>query len=311
VKVVFMGTSEFAVPSLRRLLSSRHGVLVVVTQPDRPRGRGQRIASSPVKEVALAQHLRLLQPRRASDPHLLAELKSLAPQVIVVAAYGQLLPPALLAIPPWGCINVHASLLPKYRGAAPINWALIRGERVTGVTIMLIDETLDTGPILLQSALSIDPLDDATALQERLAACGAETLLRALDGMESGSLTPIPQDHSQATYAPKLRKEDGVIAWHRSAIDLANLIRGVTPWPGALTMHRRKLLRVWRATQKAMSEAGTPGRIASIDQLGAWVETGDGYLVLVEVQAASGRRMDAAAYARGHGLYPGDVLGAC
>jgi methionyl-tRNA formyltransferase len=306
-----MGTSQFAVPALKRLLASRHDVRAVVTQPDRPQGRGRRITCSPVKQVALAQYLRLLQPRRASAPQLLADLKSLEPQVIVVAAYGQLLPPALLAIPPWGCINVHASLLPKYRGAAPINWALIRGERMTGVSIMLIDETLDTGPILLQSALSIDPPDDAATLQERLAACGAETLLRALDGVESGSLTPIPQDHTQATYAPKLRKEDGVIAWQRSAIDLANLIRGVTPWPGAVTMHQRKLLRVWRATPIAMSEAGTPGRIATIDKLGVWVETGDGYLVLIEVQPASGRRMDAAAYARGHGLHPGDVLGAC
>jgi methionyl-tRNA formyltransferase len=311
VNVVFMGTAAFAVPALQRLLTSRHAVLAVVTQPDRPQGRGRRIVYSPVKQVALAQRLRLLQPRRASDPQLLVELKSLTPQVIVVAAYGQLLLPALLAIPPLGCFNVHASLLPKYRGAAPINWALIRGERVTGVTIMVIDETLDTGPILLQSELDIDPGDDAGTLQERLAAHGAETLLRALDGAESGSLTPRPQDHTQATYAPKLRKEDGIIVWHRRALDLANLIRGVTPWPGAVTTHRGKLLRLWRAMPMAMSEVATPGRIAAIDTRGAWVETGDGYLVLVEVQPASGRRMDTAAYARGHGLHPGDVLGTC
>lgn len=306
-----MGTSAFAVPSLEWLLASRHAVLAVVTQPDRPQGRGRRIAYSPVKRVALAQRLRVLQPRRASEPQFLAELKSLAPQVIVVAAYGQLLLPALLAIPPLGCVNVHASLLPKYRGAAPVNWALIRGERVTGVTIMLIDETLDTGPILSQSELAVDPSDDAGALQERLAACGAEALVRALDGVESGSLTPVPQDHAQATYAPKLRKEDGLIVWAQSAVDLANLIRGVTPWPGAVTTHQGKLLRVWRATPRGMSGAGTPGRVATVDRLGAWVETGDGYLVLTEVQPASGRRMDAAAYARGHGLRPGDVLGTC
>jgi methionyl-tRNA formyltransferase len=306
-----MGTSAFAVPSLERLLAAHHAVLAVVTQPDRPQGRGRRIASSPVKQLALAHRLRILQPRRAGDPQLLAELKSLAPQVIVVAAYGQLLRPALLAIPPFGCVNVHASLLPKYRGAAPINWALIRGERITGVTIMLIDETLDTGPILLQSELAIDLSDDAGTLQERLAACGAETLVRALHGVESGALTPMPQDHAQATYAPKLRKEDGIIVWDRSAVDLANLIRGVTPWPGAVTTHQGKLLRVWRAASMAKSEAGTPGRVATIDSLGAWVETGEGSLVLVEVQPASGRRMDAAAYARGHGLRPGDVLGTC
>jgi methionyl-tRNA formyltransferase len=306
-----MGTSAFAVPSLERLLASHHAVRTVVTQPDRPQGRGQRIAYSPVKQVALAQGLRLLQPRRAGAPQLLAELKSLAPQAIVVAAYGQLLPLGLLAIPPLGCINVHASLLPKYRGAAPINWALIRGERVTGVTIMSIEQTLDTGPILLQSELAIDPLDDAHTLQERLAACGAEMLLHALDGMESGTLKATPQDHAQATYAPKLRKEDGAIAWNRSTVDIANLIRGVTPWPGAVTTHQGKLLRVWRATPMAMSEAGIPGRVAAIDKLGAWVETGDGCLVLVEVQPAGGRRMDASAYARGHGLRRGDMLGTC
>jgi methionyl-tRNA formyltransferase len=309
VNVIFMGTSTFAVPSFERLLTSRHAVVAVVTQPDRPQGRGRRIAASPVKQVAAAQRLRILQPRRASDPQLLAELKSLAPEVIVVAAYGQLLRPALLAIPPLGCVNVHASLLPKYRGAAPINWALICGEPVTGVTIMLIDETLDTGPILLQSELAIDPSDDAGTLQERLAACGAETLLHALDGMESSSLKPMPQDHAQATYAPKLHKQDGVIVWRRSANALAHLIRGVTPWPGAVTTHQGKPLRVWRAIPMAMSGTGTPGRVTTIDKLGIWVETGDGSLLLVEVQPANGRRMAAAAYARGHGLRPEDVLG--
>jgi methionyl-tRNA formyltransferase len=306
-----MGTSGFAVPPLERLLTTHHVVLAVVTQPDRPQGRGHHIAHSPVKQLAMAHGLPIQQPRRASDPQFLAALQSLAPQVIVVAAYGQILRPALLAIPPMGCINVHASLLPKYRGAAPVNWALMRGERVTGVTIMLIDETLDTGAILLRSDLAIDPSDDAGTLQERLAACGAETLVRALHGMESGTLTVMPQDHAQATYAPKLRKEDGLIVWNQRAIDLANLIRGVTPWPGALTTHHGKPLRVWRATPMTTSEVSMPGRVAMIDALGAWVETGEGTLVLCEVQPASGRRMAAAAYARGHGLRPGDVLGTC
>jgi len=309
VNLVFMGTSAFAVPALEWLLASHHIVLAVVTQPDRPQGRGRQIAYSPVKQLAMAHGLHLLQPRRASDPQVLTALKSLAPQVIVVAAYGQLLRPALLAIPPLGCINVHASLLPKYRGAAPVNWALMRGERVTGVSIMLIDATLDTSPILLQSELAIDPADDAGTLQERLAVCGAETLGRALHGLESGASTAIPQDHTQATYAPKLRKEDGLIVWDQRAIDLANRIRGMTPWPGAVTTHYGKPLRVWRATPMATSEASMPGRVATIDALGAWVETGEAALVLVEVQPASGRRMAAAAYARGHGLRPGDVLG--
>ena len=309
MNVVFMGTSAFAVPTLERLVASRHTVAAVVTQPDRPQGRGRRITASPVKQVAVAHGLDILQPRRVSAPQLLTALKSLAPQVIVVAAYGQLLHPALLTIPRLGCVNVHASLLPKYRGAAPINWALIRGERLTGVTIMLIDETLDTGPILLQSDLTIDPTDDAGTLQQRLATHGAEALLRALDGLESGTLQPMPQDHAQATYAPKLRKEDGIIAWDRSAADLADLIRGVTPWPGAMTTHRGQPLRIWRATPMPRSGTGQPGRVGTIDTLGIWVESGDGYLVLGEVQPASARRMAAAAYARGHGLHPDDVLG--
>ena len=304
-----MGTSAFAVPTLEGLLTSRHDVVAVVTQPDRPRGRGQRIDASPIKQVATGQRLHVLQPRRASDPQFLAELKSLAPQVIVVAAYGQLLRPTLLAIPPLGCVNVHASLLPQYRGAAPINWALIRGERVTGVTIMLIDETLDTGPILLQSEVAIEPSDNAGTLEVRLATCGAEALLSALDGMETGALRPMPQDHVLATYAPKLRKDDGTIIWSHSADDLAHLIRGVTPWPGAVTTHRGKPLRIWRAMSMPMSGSGRPGQVASIDALGIRVETGDGCLTLLEVQPASGRRMAAAAYARGHALRPEDVLG--
>jgi methionyl-tRNA formyltransferase len=309
VNVVFMGTSAFAVPSLESLLASPHAVLAVVTQPDRPQGRGQRLGYSPVKQVALAQHVRLLQPPRASHPALLAELASLAPQAIVVAAYGLMLPPTLLGLPAFGCLNVHASLLPKYRGAAPVNWVLIRGEQSTGVSIMLIDETLDTGPLLLQAAVAVEPHDEAGSLQARLARRGAKTLLQALEGLEAGTLKPMPQDHSQASYAPKLRKEDGIIRWDRSAVDLANLIRGVTPWPGAVTAHAGKSLRIWRATPQSTPGAGTPGRITKVDRLGVWVETGEGYLVLNEVQPASGRRMEAAAYARGHGLRAGDVLG--
>jgi methionyl-tRNA formyltransferase len=309
VNVVFMGTSSFAVPSLEGLLASSHAVLAVVTQPDRPQGRGQQLAYSPVKQVALAQHVRLLQPSRANNPALLAELASLAPELIVVAAYGLMLPSALLSLPSLGCINVHASLLPKFRGAAPINWVLIRGEQLTGVSIMVIDETLDTGPILLQAAVAIEPHDEAGSLQARLAHCGARTLLQALEGLEAGTLKATPQDHSQASYAPKLRKEDGIIQWDRPAVDLANLIRGVTPRPGAVTTHAGKSLRIWRAIPESKPGVGIPGRITKVDRLGAWVETGNGYLVLIEVQPASGRRMEAAAYARGHGLRAGDMVG--
>jgi methionyl-tRNA formyltransferase len=311
VDIVFMGTAAFAVPSLKRLVAAPHTLLAVVTQPDRPQGRGQRLAPSPIKEVSLAHQLRTLQPPRARAAEFLAELKDLSPELIIVAAYGQLLPPALLAIPPKGCINVHASLLPRYRGAAPVNWALIRGEVVTGVTIMAMEAMLDTGPILLQAAEKIHPADNAQTLSERLAILGAEILLQALPGIESGTLNPVPQDHQQATYAPKLRKEDGFLQWHHHAVDLANLIRGVTPWPGATAMHAGRPLRIWRATAMTAAEGGHPGRVGKIDELGAWVETGQGYLVIEEVQPAGGRRMQVGAYVRGHALQPGEMLGPC
>jgi methionyl-tRNA formyltransferase len=309
VQIVFMGTSAFAVPILEGLFASRHDVVAVVTQPDRPRGRGQRIEAPPIKHVATAHQLPILQPRRASEARFLAELASLAAQVIVVAAYGQLLRSGLLSLPPLGCVNVHASLLPKYRGAAPVNWALIRGERMTGVSIMVIEPTLDTGPILLQSELPIEPSDDAGSLEARLAERGAETLLRALDGLESGILRPMPQDHALATYAPKLRKDDGTIVWSRRADDLDHLIRGVTPWPGAMTTHRGKPLRIWRATPRTRFGSGTAGQVTTVDALGIEVQTGEGSLLVLEVQPASGRRMAAAAYARGHALGHADVLG--
>jgi methionyl-tRNA formyltransferase len=309
MNAVFMGTSSFAVPALERLVASPHVLLAVVTQPDRPQGRGRQIMPSAVKRAALAHGLPVLQPQRAREAAFVAELTALAPDVIVVAAYGQLLPPALIVLPAYGCINVHASLLPKYRGAAPVNWALIRGERVTGVTIMRMDETLDTGPILLQAALEIAPADDAGTLQERLAQLGAETLLKALTGLACGTLQPIPQDHRQATYAPKLRKEDGRIRWAQPAEAVSNRIRGVTPWPGALTTHAGNPLRIWRATAVAQATEEPPGTVARLDRQGIWVATSDGYIVLQEVQPAGGRRMDAAAYARGHGLRAGDILG--
>lgn len=306
-----MGTSTFAVPSLQRLLDTAHTLLAVVTQPDRPQGRGRRPTFPPVKNVALTHQVRVLQPQRANDLALMSELRSLAPQVIVVASYGLMLPSALLAIPPWGCLNVHASLLPHYRGAAPINWALIHGEHTTGVTIMQIEATLDTGPILLQSEITIDLEDNAASLQARLADLGADVLLEALRALEAGTVQAIPQDHGQASYAPKLRKDDGVIRWDRSAVELANRIRGVTPWPGAVTTHAGKSLRICRAVPVSETGAQRPGTVVRIEHDGVWVETADGYLVLTEVQPASGRRMPAAAYARGHGLHTGAVLGSC
>lgn len=311
MNVIFMGTSPFAVPSLERLLTVHHPVLAVVTQPDRPRGRGLQVSASPVKELALAHGLQVLQPARARNPRFIAELRALDPHILVVVAYGQLLPLPLLAIPRLGCVNVHGSLLPKYRGAAPINWALIRGEEVTGVTIMLLEETLDTGPILLQASMAIHPQDNAQTLHDRLAKLGADCLIDALEGIESGRLTPIPQDQRQATYAPKLRKEDGTIQWERSAVELANLIRGVTPWPGAYTTHAGAPVKIWRARAIPSPATGRPGEVARVEQEGAWVETGDGYLLVEQVQIPGRRTMDVAAYARGHALHPGDVLGRC
>lgn len=308
MRIVFMGTPEFAVPSLEALLKSDDNVVGIVTQPDRPRGRGQRLSPSPVKVIAQREQLPLLQPTKMKDPAFLGELSSWKPDVIAVAAFGRILPPAILSLPPRGCINVHGSLLPKYRGAGPIQWALINGETETGITTMLMDEGMDTGAMLLQTRIDIDPEDTAGSLSSRLADLGGRLLVETLSQLKAGALTPCPQDHSQATLAPLLKKEDGVIDWSLPATSIANRIRGLTPWPGTFTFLGTDRWMIYRAVAIDAAATLSPGQITALTKDAIHVATGSGVLAIHELQAANGRRMPVAQYLTGHPLQTGMQL---
>jgi methionyl-tRNA formyltransferase len=303
MRVLFYGTPEFALPTLRTLLA-RHAVAAVVTQPDRPAGRGQRLQASPVKQLALAQGLPVLQPPRLRDPGWAERLRAFEPDVAVVVAFGQILPRAVLDVPRRGSINVHASLLPRYRGAAPIAWAIIRGERETGITTFRMDEGMDSGPVLLRRAIAIDPGETAGELAERLAPLGAEVLAETLDRLDA--LVPVPQEGGAATLAPRLRKDDGGLDWTRPATELAARIRGLNPWPGASTHTPLGRLLIWRA--RAVPGAGEPGRlIATGGALG--IGCGEGLLEPTEVQPESRRAMSWETFLHGARLEAGALLG--
>jgi methionyl-tRNA formyltransferase len=311
-RVVFMGTPAFAVPSLAAL-AGRETVTLAVTNPDRPSGRGMTISAPPVKEEALRLGIPVFQPEKARAPESVARLRTEAPDLIVVVAYGRILPPSILEIPRLFCVNVHASLLPKYRGAAPINWAVARGETVTGVTIMKMDAGMDTGPMLLAREIPIADEDTAGTLFPRLAALGAGLLAEGLDRLREGTLTEIPQDDSQATYAPMLKKEHGRIDWTRPAAEVRNLVRGMTPWPSAYASHDGKTLKVLAAG--AAEEPGSggpaaaaPGEVLFVGREGIVVACGRGALRIAEVQPEGGRAMAAWDYAQGRRLGKGDRL---
>jgi methionyl-tRNA formyltransferase len=310
MRLVFMGTPEFAVPSLQVLLASGHTVTGVVTQPDRPRGRGQELAASPIKQLAVQRNIPILQPLKMKDPAFLESLSVWKPDLIAVAAFGRILPKIILDLPPKGCINVHASLLPKYRGAGPIQWAIMRGERETGITIMLMDEGMDTGAILLQETVLIAPDDTAGTLSARLAEVGGRLLIETLSRLEKGAVTPRPQDSSRATMAPLLKKEDGLLDWTMPAPELANRVRGLTPWPGAYTYLGEDRWVIWKAEALDRPATGArPGTILEAAKEGLAVATGAGALRIVEFQPANSRRMSAAQYLAGHPLAPGLRLG--
>lgn len=308
MRIVFMGTPEFAVPSLEALLKSDDSVVGIVTQPDRPKGRGQHFSPSPVKLIAQREGIPLLQPTKMKDPSFMADLSAWKPDVIAVAAFGRILPPTILSLPPSGCINVHGSLLPKYRGAGPIQWALINGEAETGITTMLMDEGMDTGAMLLQAPITIGPEDTAGSLSPRLADLGGRLLVETLARLKTSTLTPRPQDQSLATLAPLLKKEDGAIDWTMPAASIANRIRGLTPWPGAYTFLRLDRWTISRAL--ALDEATTlaPGQITALVKDAIHVATGNGVLAIRELQPANGRRMPASQYLAGHPLQLGMML---
>jgi methionyl-tRNA formyltransferase len=312
-RIVFMGTPEFAVPSLQALLDAdpdRVGRVVgVVTQPDRPKGRGQHLAPPPIKLLAQQAGLPILQPVKMKDPDFLDGLRGWSPDVIAVTAFGRILPPVVLDLPPMGCVNVHGSLLPKYRGAAPIQWAVINGETETGITTMLMDPGLDTGPMLLRETVPIHPTDTAGDLAARLAPLGGRLLAETITGLKNGRLRPIPQDHAQATLAPLLKKEDGLLHWTDTAVALANRIRGLTPWPGAYTYHGEERWQIWRAQAAPVGCAeAAPGTILEVIKEGLRIATGNGSLLIREIQPASGKRLSVIQYLAGHHVAAGALL---
>jgi methionyl-tRNA formyltransferase len=314
LRIVFLGSGAFAIPGLEALLDAGHEVAAVVTQPDREKGRGQALAPPPVKLAAEARGLPVMQVRRVRAPEAGAALKALAPRLQVVIAFGQILPRSVIDVAPLGTVNVHGSLLPRLRGAAPIQWAIANGETTTGVTTMLIDEGLDTGPTLLRRSLEIAPEETAAELAPRLARLGAEVLVETVAGLDIGTLAPQPQDHSQATHAPILRKEDGRVEWTRPAREIANRARGFTPWPGAFTFHDGRLLKLLRVRAlppgHPVPAQASPGSILDVARDGLRVVCGASTLLeVVEVQPESRRGMPAAAWAAGARLAPGARLG--
>jgi methionyl-tRNA formyltransferase len=305
-RILFMGTPRFALASLQLLIDRAESILGVVTQPDRPSGRGQQVVEPPVKNLAARQGLPVYQPRKVREDQFIQQVQALAPDLIVVVAFGQILPRALLDIPPRGCINVHASLLPAYRGAAPINWALINGETVTGVTIMALDEGMDTGDILLQKPVSILPDDTAATLHDRLAASGAALLGEALEQLREGAWTRIAQDHARATYAPPMKKEHGRIQWNKSAREIHNQVRGMNPWPGSFTFFRGKLLKIYQTGVLEKNAAAAPGTITAVSDQGIEVAAGNGALLIQELQLEGKKKMRAQEFIQGQGIREGE-----
>jgi len=305
MRIVFMGTPDFAVPSLEALLKSDDEVVGVVTQPDRPKGRGQDVIPSPVKVVCQREGIPVLQPLKMKDPAFLDALRRWGPDVIAVTAFGRILPPVILSLPPHGCINVHGSLLPKYRGAGPVQWAIIRGERETGITTMFMAEGMDTGDMLLRETVEIRPDDTAGTLAPRLADVGGRLLVETLRRLKAGTLTPERQDDAQATMAPLLKKEDGLIDWTLSAVEIANRVRGLSPWPGAYTFVNGERWTLWRVQASDESTRATPGIVTKVAKDRLEVATGGGTIHIIDIQPSNSRRMTMAQYLVGHRLAEG------
>jgi len=305
IRLIFMGTPEFAVPSLQALLDHGEQVVAVVCQPDKPKGRGRKLSPPPVKELALAAGIPVLQPTRIRTGEFLEELRGYRPDLLVVTAYGRILPGSVLNLPPLGAINIHGSLLPRYRGAAPIQWAVLNGDSETGVTIMRIDEGLDTGDILLSSRLAIEPDDTAGALAAKMARLGGSLLIEALTRLKAGNLPCHKQEESLASLAPPLGKELSEIDWQRSAQEISCRIRGLDPWPMAHTTLEGKWLRLFAPQVSAGPVREAPGTLCRADKAGLLVATGKDYLHLGEVQLEGGKRMSVDAFLRGRPLIPG------
>ncbi len=312
-RIIFMGTPGFAVPSLSALVDAGFDVAAVVTRPDRPSGRGRRVSPTPVKLAALERGIAVLEPVSVKDEGFIERLKALVPDFLVVVAYGKILPRSILQIPSRGCVNVHASLLPKYRGAAPINHAILNGESVTGVSTMLMDAGMDTGPVLLAEEVGINRDDTAEDLGATLSKVGAALLVKTIGLMVEGKLKPEEQDESEASYAPSLKKGDGEISWQKDAEEIRNLVRGLYPWPGTYTRWQGKLLKV-HVGRVAPGDDGAPpdfcdappGTVVSVSADSVGVKCGQGVFVITELQLQDRRRMNAGVFAKGSSVAPGD-----
>ena len=308
LQIIFMGTPEIACPALQALLDApQFNVVAVVTQPDQPKGRGLKLQPSPVKEIALRENLPVLQPERARNEDFIQELRQLQPDLIAVTAYGQILPQSILDLPRFGCVNVHTSLLPRYRGAAPIQWAILNGDAETGVTIMKMDAGMDTGDIFAQERTLIQPTDDAQTLHDRLGRLGADLLARTIPDYVSGKIQPQPQPAEDVLLAPKIKKEQGHIDWKQPARAIWNRVRAFTPWPGAFTFlpgqPQPQMLKIWQA--EPITQSGAAGTVLSADKNGIVVGCSEGALKILNLQREGSRRMSAQEFLAGHLLKPG------
>ncbi len=308
-KIVFMGTPDFAVPSLKILVENNYPITGVVTQPDRPRGRGRKYVAPPIKIAAEKRDIPVIQPERVKDDEFLDTFIKLSPDMVVLVAFGQILPKEIIEFPEMGCINVHPSLLPRYRGAAPINWTLIRGEKITGVTTILMGEMVDSGDILLQKETIIEPDETFDKLHDRLSRMGSELLLKTVEEVTKGTFTRTPQDSSLATNAPRLKKEDGIVNWEANIKDILNLIRGLCPSPCAYTFIKGKKLKIFAAAGEISHVSEAVGRIVGETKKGLQVAAKDGYVYLKEVQIESKKRVSVFDFLKGYKISSGDILG--
>ena len=308
MNIIFMGTPEFALPTLKDLHQSSHTVLSVITQPDKPKGRGQKLLVSPIKQFALDFNLPVLQPKTVNDPEFIHTLNQNQPDFIIVVAFGQILSETFLKIPKQFCINLHSSLLPKYRGAAPIHRSILNGDTRTGVTSMIMDKGMDTGDILLMQETPIHKSDNAQTLHDTLSEMGGNLVLETLVRLEKNTLLPTPQNNNLATYAPKLKKEEGLVRWEKNANTLFNQVRGLTPWPGSYTLLNKKRLRILKAQVTEGTLDDQPGQIARVTDIGIEVGTGQDRLILTELQPEGKKSMSAKSFLAGHKIERGTLF---
>lgn len=309
MKIIFMGTPDFSVGTLEALVEAGHEVVLAVTQPDKPKGRGKEMQFTSVKECALKHNIPVFQPKKVRESECVEELRKYNADVMVVVAFGQILPKEILDMTPYGCVNVHASLLPKYRGSAPIQWAIIDGEEVTGVTTMQMDEGIDTGDMLLKKEVVIDRKETGGSLFDKLAEEGAKLCVETLKELEEKTVTPIPQGETTTAYAKMIRKELGDIDWTKRGIEIERLIRGLTPWPSAYTNWNGKVMKIWDAEVVEGSSEAAPGTIIKVEKDAFYVQTGENLLKVCELQIPGKKRMDAGAFMRGYQVKEGVVLG--